>query len=142
MSHDPTHTQPCAWRVRFDALISDCMSQPFSWGAQDCCLFAADCAVIVSGADPAAGLRGTYSDAAGALRTLQRIGGIEGAGCRFGAPIRPLMACTGDVGLVPCGGRDALAVCVGLVWLAPAAAGLAALPLDSARLAWRVACPL
>jgi hypothetical protein len=141
MSHDPTDTQPCDWRVRFDALIADRMGQPFTWGAQDCCLFAADCAVIVGGADPASGLRGTYSDAASALRTLDSIGGIEGAGARFGAPIRPLMALTGDVGLVPCGDRESLAVCAGSVWLAPAAAGLAAMPFDAARMAWRVACP-
>ena len=138
MSHDPTDNQPCGWRPRFDALIADRMGRPFVWGLQDCCLFAADCAVIVSGKDPARGLRGTYSDAAGALRALTSIGGIEGAGARFGAPIRPLMARTGDIGLVPCGDREALAVCVGSVWLAPAETGLAALPFDAARTAWRV----
>lgn len=138
MSHDPTDTMPCDWRMRFDALIADRMGRPFVWGVQDCCLFAADCAVIVSGADPACGLRGTYSDAAGALRALASIGGIEGAGARFGAPILPLMARTGDVGLVPCGDREALAVCASSVWLAPSVAGLAAMPFEAARMAWRV----
>ena len=44
----------------------------------------------------------------------------NGAGSRFGAPILPLMALTGDVGLVPCGEREALAICADSVWLAPA----------------------
>ena len=105
-------------------------------------MFAADCAVINGGADPFEDKRGTYSDAAGALRALAEIGGIESAGARFGAPIRPMMAMVGDVGIVPSGEREALAVCAGSVWLAPAADGLAALPLESARMAWRVTCPL
>ena len=138
MSHDPTNTTPCEWRERFDALIAARMRRPFAWGVQDCCLFAADCAIINGGIDPFAEQRGTYSDAAGALRALADIGGIECAGARFGPPIRPLMAVTGDVGLVPCGEREALAVCAGSVWLVPATNGLAALPLDSARMAWRV----
>ena len=141
MSHDPTNITPSAWRARFDAHIAARMGQPFAWGVQDCCLFAADCAVIKSGADPASDLRRTYSDAAGALRALAAVGGIESAGARFGAPILPLMAIVGDVGLVPCGERESLAVCAGDVWLAPAATGLAALPLDHARMAWRVTCP-
>ena len=142
MSHDPTSVTPCEWRSKFDALIAKRMGNPFSWGTQDCCMFAADCAVINGGADPFTDKRGTYNDAAGALRALVDVGGIEAAGARFGAPIRPLMAMVGDVGLVPCGEREALAVCVGDVWLAPAAAGLAAMPLESARMAWRITCPL
>ena len=137
MSHDPVNIKPCDWRARFDALIAARMGQPFAWGTQDCCLFAADCVVISGGADPFAERRGTYSDAAGALRALVEVGGIECAGARFGAPILPLMALTGDVGLVPCGEREALAICADSVWLAPAATGLAALPLESARMAWR-----
>ena len=139
MRHDASLTTPCAWRAALDALVAECMRKPFEWGVHDCCMWAADCVLATSGIDHAADVRGTYSDAAGALRVLAQLGGIEAVGARAGAEIPPLAAAVGDVGLIESAGRQLLAVCVGQVWLAPAAAGLGAHPLPEARKAWRVA---
>ena len=138
MTHDPTDTVPDHGRLRFDALIGDRMAAPFAWGANDCCMFAADCVQALTGHDPAAAFRGTYSDARGAVKVLEAVGGLEHAAVMAGDPIPPLMAGIGDVGLVQLEDRELLAVCVGAVWLAPAAGGLAARPLDAASKAWRV----
>ena len=139
MTHDATRTLRDEPRERFDALVRDRMATTFAWGQHDCCLFAADCVLAQTGIDLAADLRGTYTDAMGAARALQFIGGIKAAGDRAGPAIPALAARVGDVGLVMLEDRELLAVCAGPVWLAPAATGLAARPLSGARLAWRVA---
>jgi hypothetical protein len=137
--HDASKTTPSAWRERLGALIEARMATPFAWGSHDCCMWAANCVLAVSGVDLAAEYRGEYSTAAGAVALLQAAGGIEAMGARAGAPIPVLMAALGDVGLIVLDDRSLLAVCVGDHWLAPAAGGLAARPLNEASRAWRVA---
>ena len=139
MTHDATRTAPHTWRGRFDALVSARMHTPFAWGEHDCCLWAADCVRTITGTDPAADVRGTYQTALEAARVLQATGGLAACGQRAGAPIAPLCARVGDVGIVNDGQRDALAVCSGDVWLVVTATGLGALPISAAWAAWRVA---
>ena len=115
------------------------MARPFRWGVHDCCLWAADCALALSGVDHAATYRGTYSSAAEALRLVQQLGGLDAIGAMAGPECPPMCACVGDVGLVTDEGRELLGVCMGTVWLVPASHGLGALPLDAAVKAWRVA---
>jgi hypothetical protein len=131
--------QPCAWRQQLDALIASRMAAPFAWGAHDCCLFAADAVLAQTGEDPAAEFRVTYADAREALELLTELGGLSAVAARAGDPIAALCAQVGDIGLVEHDGRELLAVCAGPVWLVPAEQGLAALPIDSATSAWRVA---
>ena len=137
--HDPTAVQACEWRDSLRALISARLAVPFAWGRHDCCLWAADAVLATTGIDHAADVRGTYATAAEAVRVLAELGGIEAVGARAGAPIVPLLAAEGDIGLISVDGRDMLAVCCGPGWLAPSALGLALHQLDDARLAWRVA---
>lgn len=138
MTHDPTDTLPQPGRVRFDALVAQRMREPFAWGAHDCCLFAADAVLALTGQDHAAGLRGTYTDAMGAVRVLQQLGGLRAVAGRVGPRVAPLGARVGDVGLVAHADRELLAVCVGDVWLAPGPHGLGATPLGDAICAWSV----
>jgi hypothetical protein len=138
MMHDASQTTPIAWRQRLGVLIQDRMTNPFAWGSQDCCLWAADCVLAVSGVDYAAPFRGRYGTAAGALDMLREAGGIEALADQVGPRIPVMMAAFGDIGLVRLEDRQLLAVCAGEVWLAPAAAGLAARPLPEASIAWRV----
>lgn len=137
-THNPQHATPCAWRGRFDALVQQRMATPFAWGVHDCCLWAADCVLATTGHDPAAPFRGRYSTAAGALALLDELGGLHAVGAMAGPQCPPRASAVGDVGLVQHAGRDLLAVCIGAGWLAPAAAGLALLPLEAATHAWRV----
>ncbi len=139
MHHDASLATACVARARLDALVAQRMAAPFEWGVHDCCLWAADCVRSLTGTDHAADVRGTYSDAAGALRVLARLGGVEAVAARAGAPVTPLGAAVGDVGLIVLDDRSLLAVCMGAVWLAPGAQGLGAHALQDARKAWRVA---
>lgn len=128
------------WHARLIALIEARKTAPFAWGSNDCCLWAADAVLAMTGTDPAADLRGTYSTARGAASALRQVGGMAGAGARCGAEIPPLCAATGDVGLVSSNGeRDAGAVCIGEQWLAVVRNGLGLVELTAARRAWRVA---
>lgn len=135
---DPMRVATETWRPRFDALIQSRMSAPFSWGWNDCCLFAADAALAITGVDHAADVRGTYSTEREAMRVLKRLGGVSSLASRGGDECLPLTARTGDVCLVMQGDREALAVCAGHVLLAPAATGLAAHQLTDALRAWRI----
>lgn len=127
---------------RLRALLADRRARPFAWGVHDCCLFAADAIEALLCIDPAAPLRSTYATERQARRVLGSMGGLQGVATRvLGAPLRaPLLACTGDVGLVRDGARELLGVCTGEHWTVPAARGLGLLPMGNARFAWRVGC--
>jgi len=68
------------WQSRLQACRAERCERPFAWGALDCALWGADCVHAVTGTDPAADLRGTYSDAAGAARVVARLGGLRAIG--------------------------------------------------------------
>lgn len=127
------------WHRRLIQLIESRKATPFAWGRIDCCLWAADAALAMTGIDHAHDLRGTYTTARGARSALRFIGGLDGAGARAGPPIGPLFAATGDIGIVHDGERDVLAVCIGECWMVAIKTGLGTLPLAAARRAWRVA---
>ena len=125
------------WQARLGALLETRSRKPFEWGLHDCCLFAADAVHATVGVDPAADLR-TYSDAKGAAKVLQTLGGVAKIGDDHLGAVQPvLMARVGDTGLVQIDGRDCLAVCNGDTWLGPGEDGLVALPLRAAIRAWR-----
>lgn len=65
------------WPSLLAAFLAD--EKPFSWGSRDCCLFAADAVVCITGIDPAIDFRGRYTTAKGAARVLKKYGGLEGA---------------------------------------------------------------
>lgn len=76
--------------------------RPFAWGQHDCLLWAASCVYAITGYDPAADLRGTYSTALEGMRIMDEAGGIRklierqlpgGADCRT----HRNLACRGDV---------------------------------------------
>jgi Domain of unknown function (DUF6950) len=126
------------WQSRLGAVLGERMAKPFAWGENDCCTFACDCVLALSGHDPAAGLRG-HRTARDATETLQGIGGVQGAAdARLGPRIAPLLAQVGDIGLGVLEGRETLLVCVGDAWVGPAKDGMARLPFDSVPdTAWR-----
>ena len=92
----------------------------------------------MTGHDPAADVRGTYSTERGAARIVKRLGGIRAIGAsRFGAEIAPALAQVGDVGMVELEGRESLALCGGGHWIAPGLDQLEVLPFSAAVVAWR-----
>lgn len=131
------------WPIRLEALLQARMGAPFEWGARDCCLWAADAVLAITGHDPAADIRGTYADEAEALAMVRRLHGIKTAfRQRLGPATTTALAHVGDVGLVLQAESPAAAVYVGGSWLAQGPEGL--VPVDEAGVfaVWRcTACP-
>ena len=127
------------WKMRLDALVYERMNRPFSWGAQDCALWAADCVLAITGQDLAADLR-AHRTAREALRTIRRHGGLFGiASAALGPAAGVHQAQEGDVLLVGVGKRTALGVLLQRsMVVGPGATGLCAVARRDALCAWRV----
>jgi len=132
------------WPEKLNELIEARRARPFEWGANDCCLFACDVILELTGIDPAEDLRGKYSTELGAGRLLEKLDGVEGiAAARCAAHgftewPNPAFAQRGDVVL-----RDTpehgptLGICVGsrVAFVGPE--GLAFVAAGECRRAWR-----
>lgn len=127
------------WQLRFSEFAQARASVPFAWGSNDCCLFAADAVLAISGQDFAGDARGSYADAMTALRVMLERGGLRAiATAALGEPIAPVLATVGDVVLLENEGRELLAICNGTSALGPGEHGIAVLGMDAALAAWRV----
>jgi hypothetical protein len=127
------------WMLRLERLMSERRAMPFAWGSNDCCMWAADAVQAVTGRDPAADLRGTYTTQEAALEVIEQAGGLRAlAAARLGLEVPVVAAQTGDVGLLeqPTGDQ-ALCVCMGGHWQAVAPHGLWAVPTSWVLCAWR-----
>lgn len=131
--------------------IAAARSRAFEWGVHDCCVFACDGVLAMTGIDPMAVLRGAYDDAVSAALALKihAGGGLPEAADALARDagleaIAPGFAQRGDVlladilslhgkrawalGLVAPDGRGAFAAPVGLTFL----------PIRAATRAWRI----
>ena len=125
------------WQERLDALISTRREQPFAWGVNDCCTFAASAVEAMTGTDLAEGLRG-HRSAQEAAAVLREHGGVVGlANDRLGPVIACALAQVGDVGMATLDGRDTLVICAGNGWIGPGPAGIVWIEHAAASLAWR-----
>ena len=114
----------------------------FAWGSADCAMWALDVAQALTGRDDAADIRGTYSDAAGALLQLRRVGGFRALAGRVGPEVeRPA---DGDIALMDrafCTGDGGEHGAMGVVWrgmvVAQGDKGLGYLPMAAAVAFWR-----
>lgn len=73
------------WEKGLTAFIRAKKKEDFSWGQNDCCLFAADALFSMTDFDAAASYRGTYKTEAEAKKLLKKMGGLEiiiGTACR------------------------------------------------------------
>ncbi len=62
------------WEQRLHAFIESRRSAPFAWGTHDCCIFAADWVLALTGKDIAADFRGKYHDEASCIALLKGMG--------------------------------------------------------------------
>lgn len=126
------------WQRRLEAFARERARMAFSWGINDCALFAADAVEAITGQRLCEELRG-HKDARAALRTLRQAGGVRGVATRaLGEPVSVLMARIGDVVVIQAGKREALAVCNGGTAMAPGPHGVVHVSMAQARVAWRV----
>lgn len=131
--------------------IAAARARAFEWGVHDCCVFACDGILAMTGLDPMAPARGRYRDGREAAAILREIGGLglpEAADylmAGLGAPaIHPVYAQRGDLVLIDApvlgGDRD---WCLGLIAhdgrvAVAAPAGLSFYPARAAARAWRI----
>lgn len=127
------------WPERLASVVEARLCEPFAWGTNDCCMFAADCVEAMTGVDLLTKLRGTYDDEFGAARALEAYGGIANACDVLLERIDPATAKRGDLMLFEIDGRATLTVCAGECACGPGKEGLAFLPSLSAEAAWKVA---
>lgn len=127
------------WQERLERLVLARLHQPFRWGERDCCLWAADAVQAVTGVDVAADFRGQYDSASSATRLLNRRIGILAEVCdeRLGPPVLPVMAQSGDVGMVREPEAPALVVLVGSAWMGQGTHGLVPVDPQAVQFAWR-----
>ena len=143
-----TRTENWATEEFHEFLLSRA-STPFTWGENDCALFAADGIEAMTGTDIASDFRGKYTDEASALEAIKTIAGgttVEDAAayCAEKHGLTewkyPLMAQRGDLVVVDDDGR----IGAGLVHLngrhvvAPSDEGLKRIPITSIKRAWHV----
>jgi hypothetical protein len=95
------------WPEILAAHLRAAMAREFAWGAHDCCAFAADGVLAMTGIDPIAPARGRYADEKRAAVVVRDIGGAgvpEAADVllsAIGAPaIAPTFAQRGDLVLI------------------------------------------
>ena len=77
MNSDFTAPRNDDWPQVFQAFVESKRNTTFEWGTNDCCLFAADWVLALTGHDPADPWRGTYKDKEGGLKILNKHNGAR-----------------------------------------------------------------
>lgn len=131
------------WPHLLNEFIESRRSAPFAWGVNDCCIFACDAVLEITGIDPANDIRGTYEDASGAARVLVSYGGVEGVAqaraLEHGFQEVPVaMSQRGDVVIATMRGHATMGICIGAEAAFVAETGLIFWPLKQCSRAWRV----
>lgn len=129
------------WPARLVSSIEAARERPFSWsGGHDCCTFAADVVLALTGRDFAEPFRGRYSTRAEAVALVAARGGLEAVvtGC-LGEPLpTALLAGRGDVVMVETPEGRALGVSVGEKAACAGPQGLTFVPMSGWLAGWRV----
>ncbi|EKE79729.1 DUF6950 family protein [Idiomarina xiamenensis] len=108
------------WPTNLIKLLQQRRDQPFEWGVNDCCLFAADAYQAIHGIDLADEFRGHYSTKIGAYRALKRHGYNDVAdvlGTKLGQPKAAVMPERGDLLLVDNHGHQTAGVYCNGAWV-------------------------
>ncbi len=92
------------WQERLSAELEASRGRAFEYGEHDCCTFAADCILAVTGRDVAADWRGRYETERAGL-ALAGVKTLAALANRCLPPIDPVFARRGDVAIAPAGER-------------------------------------
>ena len=134
------------WERDLNDFISKSRQEPFKWGQNDCCLFAANAVLAVTGYDLAEDFRGKYTTGQGALKCLADHGVRDVAELLElfqSSVVQPqfvAFAQRGDLMLYDLGARlgPAVGVCIGQDSAFVGLAGLQFIPTLSCSKSWRV----
>jgi hypothetical protein len=121
--------------------IEAARTQPFAYGSFDCCLFAADVVLAMTGVDYAASFRG-YDTKTGAYRIIAEHGSLAALLTSvLGEPIEPSFAGRGDVVLADIEtveGGESAGICLGAFCAFPKDIGFALHSRTVVKLAWKI----
>lgn len=119
------------WPERLIEFIEARRVRAFSYGENDCGLFAADAIYAITGVDLAESWRG-YASAQGAARKVKKSGGMRGIAAAAGLDERHAgFAQRGDLVLADVEGRETFGIVVGDGnWCGPGADGLVFRPMS------------
>ena len=135
------------WEQLLAEFIAKNKNTSFQWGVFDCCLFACDAVLTITGVDMAQDFRGKYTTAKEAYEFVKNFAGdglaelVAKRAQELGiTEIKPLLAQRGDVVLVNKDGHDSLGI-VGLdgrFALCAAIKGLTQVLVKDCRKAYRI----
>jgi hypothetical protein len=128
------------WRPRLTAYLAETAREGFRYGSNDCALFSAGAVRAMTGHDPAAAWRGTYTTLEGGLKRLRKAGfkdHIDQAGTLFQA-VAPAFAQVGDIAGIETPEGWALGIFTGETIACLSPSGLGHMPREAASLAWTV----
>ena len=128
------------WRPRLSAYMAETAHQGFRYGSNDCALFAAGAVRAMTGHDPAAGYRGSYTTLEGGLKRLRKAGfadHIDQAASLF-EEIHTAFAQVGDIAMIEGPEGPVLGIVVGEMVACLRPDGLGHLSRDLAKRAWAV----
>jgi hypothetical protein len=131
--------RPDTWTALLDNYIECSRLRRFEWGSFDCVTFAGNWKALVTGADPLASVRGTYSSERGALETIVRLGcnDLESVASHFFGepdPLGPKFAGRGDIVLA----QGALGISLGARGAFLSLSGLELIPARQFQTVWKV----
>lgn len=130
------------WPERMIELVDARRTLPFAWGTQDCCTFAADVTLAMTGRDLWAPYRGTYATEEEAERVVGPAGlevFIEQLMASAGATeVAIPEAQRGDWVLITVGNMPLVGVVLGAHIAAPGQGGVTLVPLRRATRAWAI----
>jgi hypothetical protein len=127
------------WPELLAKFIDERRSQPFAWGFNDCCIFAADWVDVCTGTDYAEKWRGRYWTAIGARRFLDDAGGVEALVDSLGLDrTQPQRAGRGDIVAQDAGRGITLGICLGVTTAFVAKTGLVFGSIENAKSAWKI----
>lgn len=129
------------WRPRLTAYLADTARDGFRYGSNDCALFTAGAVRAMTGHDPAAAWRGTYTTLEGGLRRMRKAGFQDHIAlvAKEFPPVAPAFAQVGDIALVEAPEGPALGIITGETIACLTPRGLGHLPREAASEAWTVA---
>ena len=64
------------WADRLEDMLKEKAGKPFQWGTNDCCVLTCDAVYAMTGRDPGAWGRDTYTTSFGAFKQLKKYGNV------------------------------------------------------------------
>ncbi len=126
------------WPEILHAEIESARDKPFVWGKCDCCLFAANVVMAMTGNDYASEFRGKYNTAKGSAKALIKYGHKTLSSTMNEKLPSVRFPKRGDVVMAIVSGEEALGICIGAMCVFKAPDGVVQMPVCDIAAAWEV----